>query len=273
MVEKSPSAVATHTWCSRAGATPADSADDGLSILRHEKFDLVIVDITSLSEDGFAFIRRLRSAKNDTPLVALTQGHSSDRVRALGLGADDAVTTPIDPDELQARMRAVVRRRRGYSQSLLQVGDLSLAIETREARFQDQLLKLSEKEYAMLELLVLRRGQTITKDMFLNHLYGGLDAPEPKLMDVFICKLRKKLDAVGGDGLIATVWGNGYTIRCPNVTKLPVGVSDHCDGRLTVRSSVTITPFHSRPSSDRSGVADQARSRWATLPPQRMVRH
>jgi two-component system cell cycle response regulator CtrA len=191
----------------------ADTTDEALSILRHETIDLVVLDLTLLAEAGFGFIRRLRTTKNDIPLVALTGCHASDRVRALSLGADDAIAQPVDPDELQARIRAVARRHKGYSQSLVQVGELSLSLDTHEVRFRDLPVHLTAKEYSFLELLVLRKGQVVTKEMFLSHLYDGMDEPEIKIIDVFICKLRRKLSNVGANAVVGTVWGQGYIIR------------------------------------------------------------
>jgi two-component system cell cycle response regulator CtrA len=191
----------------------AGSADDAMSMLRHETYDIILVNIDSLAQEGFGFIRRLRLARNDTPLLAMTGCHANDRIRALGLGADDALAQPIDPDELQARISAVIRRNKGYSQSVLRSGDLSVCIETHEVRFRDALVRLTGKEYAVLELLVLRKGTIITKDMLLNHLYGGMDEPEMKIIDVFVCKLRRRLSLAGLDDIISTVWGRGYIIR------------------------------------------------------------
>ncbi len=213
MIEKDPSLSDSQVCDDRGSIVRADSADEAISILRHDTFDLVVVDVASLDEEGWSFIRRLRLMKNDTPLVALTGCQAADRVRALGLGADDAIAQPVDASELRARIRAVARRHKGYSQSLVRLGDLSLSLETREVRFRDVQVHLTAREYAMLELLVLRKGQVVTKDMFLNHLYSSMDEPETKIIDVFICKLRRKLNVVGAHGLIATVWGQGYVVR------------------------------------------------------------
>ena len=142
-------------------------------MLRYETYDLILVDLASLGQDGFGFIRRLRTARNDTPVVALTGSQALDS--ALGLGADDAIAQPFDPGEVRARITAVIRRNKGHSQSLLQVGDLSLSLDTREVRFNDAPVHLTGKETAVLELLMLRKGLVITKDMLLNHLYRRMD--------------------------------------------------------------------------------------------------
>jgi two-component system cell cycle response regulator CtrA len=213
LVAKSGSPSALQSWDDRSLVVHADTPEEALSILRHETVDAVVVDIKSFAEDGFAFIRHLRGARNDTPLVALTANHPDDRVRALRLGADDAIALSVDVSELRARVAAVTRRHRGLSQSLAEVGELSLSLETREVRFRNTPVHLTPKEYSMLELLVLRKGQIITKDMFLSHLYGGMDEPEMKIIDVLICKLRGRLNSVGADDIIDTLWGRGYTIR------------------------------------------------------------
>jgi two-component system cell cycle response regulator CtrA len=192
-----------------------DTPDDALSMLRHEAYDLVVLDLASLAESGFKFLRCMRMAGDATPVVVITSRQPGDRVRALSLGADDAVDQQTDIGELTARIQAVFRRHRGYSRSVLEVGDLSLSVDTREVRFRDRLIPVTGKEYSTLELLVLRRGQFVTKETFLNYLYGGKDEPESKIIDVFICKLRKKLTAAGADGLVGTVWGRGYTLRDP----------------------------------------------------------
>jgi two-component system, cell cycle response regulator CtrA len=213
VLENPTSAWAPPICDDRSFVVRADTPDEGLSILRHDTVDMVVVDLTSLVDRGLAFIRQLRAARDDTPLVALTGLDANTRVRALGLGADDAIAHPVDPDEFWARLAAVVRRYRGFSQSSLQCGDLVLSSATREVRFREVPLHLPYKEYSMLELLVLRQGTVVTKDLFLNHLYGGLDEPDPKLIDVFICKLRKKLATLGANDLIGTIRGKGYTLR------------------------------------------------------------
>lgn len=139
---------------------------------------------------------------------------SLNKVKGFAAGADDVVSKPVDPQELVARIHAVVRRAKGFAQPHLTVGDLTLNLGLHEATVAGTPIHLTGKEYAILELLVLRKGMVVTKEAFLNHLYGGMDEPELKIIDVFICKLRKKLSlACGGDNYIETVWGRGYVLR------------------------------------------------------------
>jgi two-component system, cell cycle response regulator CtrA len=167
--------------------------------------------------DGYEVLRRLRAAQVKTPILILSGlGEIDDKVRGLGFGADDYLVKPFNKVELLARIHAIVRRSRGHSESIISTGRLSVNLQQRTAAVDGQNLHLTGKEYAILELLSLRKGTTLTKEMFLNHLYGGMDEPELKIIDVFICKLRRKLtEALGNDEYIETVWGRGYVLRDP----------------------------------------------------------
>jgi two-component system, cell cycle response regulator CtrA len=167
---------------------------------------------------GYEVLRSLRSAKVVTPVLILSGLASiEDKIRGLGLGADDYLSKPFHKDELIARIHALVRRSKGHAESVIAVGDLIVNLEARNVELHGHKLHLTTKEYQMLALLALRIGSTLTKETFLNHLYGGADdEPESKIIDVFICKLRKKLaNASGGLDYIETVWGRGYTLREP----------------------------------------------------------
>ncbi len=192
----------------------ARTSDDGLDLARHYDYDLVLLDLALPGLDGTEVVRRMRAARIETPAVVMSaQAKADTKVRAFGAGADDFICKPFDPAELQARLRAIMRRSKGYSQPTLQLGSLQLNLDSREALVAGQPVHLTGKEYAILELLVLRKGMVLTKEAFLNHLYGGMDEPEMKIIDVFICKLRKKLADAGAPNLIGTVWGRGYMVR------------------------------------------------------------
>ncbi len=192
------------------------TGEEALEMARHYDFDAIVLDLMLPDMEGFEVLRRLRAAGRDTPVLVLSGlSRPQDKVRAFGAGADDVMTKPFDKSELTARIQAIVRRSKGYSQSGLQVGPLHLNLDTNEVSVDGQPVHLTGKEYAVLELLTLRRGMVLTKDQFLSHLYGGMDEPEMKIIDVFICKLRRKLAQAGADGLIGTVWGRGYVLRAP----------------------------------------------------------
>jgi two-component system cell cycle response regulator CtrA len=162
-------------------------------------------------------LRRLRAARVRTPILILSGLAELDhKIKGLGFGADDFLTKPFDRRELIARIQAIVRRAKGHSESVIRTGKLTVNLDSRTVEVDGQPLHLTGKEYGILELLSLRKGTTLTKEMFLNHLYGGMDEPELKIIDVFVCKLRKKLStATKGDNYIETVWGRGYVLRDP----------------------------------------------------------
>ena len=194
-----------------------DLGEDGLKIGKLYDYDIIILDLMLPDIDGYEVLRRLRAAKVQTPTLILS-GLSGldDKIKGLGVGADDYLTKPFDKRELIARIQAIVRRSKGHPDSVIETGLLSVNLDTRTVEVESQPLHLTGKEYGILELLSLRKGTTLTKEMFLNHLYGGMDEPELKIIDVFVCKLRKKLaSATGGDNYIETVWGRGYVLRDP----------------------------------------------------------
>jgi two-component system cell cycle response regulator CtrA len=210
----------------------ADTGEEGLELARHYDYDIVVLDLMLPDIEGFEVVRRMRVARNDTPVLILSGlSRPQAKVKGLGLGADDFITKPFDKAELLARMQAIVRRSKGFSQPSLRVGSLQLSLDSHEVLVDGQQVHLTGKEYAILELLVLRKGMVLTKEAFLNHLYGGMDEPEMKIIDVFICKLRKKLANAGADNLIGTVWGRGYMIREPS--------SDHA--LVTAESATQLT--------------------------------
>ncbi len=194
-----------------------DLGEDGLEIGKLYDYDIIILDLMLPDIDGYEVLRRLRSGRVNTPILILSGLSEPDnKIKGFGIGADDYLTKPFDRRELVARLHAIVRRARGHSESVIRTGRLTVNLDSRTAQVDDQPLHLTGKEYAILELLSLRKGTTLTKEMFLNHLYGGMDEPEVKIIDVFICKLRKKLAAAtGGDNYIETVWGRGYVLRDP----------------------------------------------------------
>ena len=194
-----------------------DLGEEGVDLGKVYDYDIILLDLNLPDMTGFDVLKSLRVAKVNTPILILTgQGDIETKVRGLGFGADDYMTKPFHKDELVARIHAIVRRSKGHSQSVITTGNLTVNLDAKTVEVAGQRVHLTGKEYQMLELLSLRKGTTLTKEMFLNHLYGGMDEPELKIIDVFICKLRKKLDAAsGGQNYIETVWGRGYVLREP----------------------------------------------------------
>jgi two-component system, cell cycle response regulator CtrA len=201
-----------------------DAGEEGIDLGKLYDYDIVLLDLNLPDMSGFEVLRSLRFARVSTPVLILSGlGSTDDKIKGLGLGADDYLLKPFHKDELIARIRAIVRRSRGHAQSLIVVGGLVLDIDTKSVELNGERVHLTSKEYQMLELMALRKGVTMTKEMFLNNMYGGLDEPEAKIVDVFVCKLRKKLaKASAGWNYIETIWGRGYALREP--IEVPAGV-------------------------------------------------
>ncbi len=220
LVEDEPATAKSIEMMLKSAAMVVDSTDlgeDGLEIAKLYDYDIIILDLKLPDIDGMEVLRRMRDARVETPVLILSGLAESERkVKGLGTGADDYLTKPFEKDELIARIQAIVRRSKGHSQSLIRTGKIAVNLDARTVEVAGKSVHLTGKEYGILELLSLRKGTTLTKEMFLNHLYGGMDEPELKIIDVFICKLRKKLTtATGGDHYIETVWGRGYVLRDP----------------------------------------------------------
>jgi len=196
----------------------ADLGEDGLQQGKLYDYDIIILDLLLPDLHGYEVLRQLRAAQVRTPVLILSGLDAlNDKVKGLGFGADDFLTKPFDHRELLARVQAIIRRSKGHPDSTIRTGKLLVNLDSRAVTVNDQPLHLTGKEYGILELLSLRKGTTLTKEMFLNHLYGGMDEPELKIIDVFVCKLRKKLvQATGGEHYIETVWGRGYQLRDPD---------------------------------------------------------
>ncbi len=193
----------------------AENGSDALEMIKFYDYDAVILDLLLPDIDGFEILSRIRAIKNNTPVIILSGLNSTDdKVKCLTIGADDYLTKPFSKVELLARIYAIVRRTSGHSSSIINIGPLEVDIKQRCVRIYGGEMTLTSKEYSILELLALKKGAILPKEAFLNHIYGGMDEPELKIVDVFICKLRKKIsDLTGGLNFIETVWGRGYTLR------------------------------------------------------------
>ena len=195
-----------------------DLGEDGLEIGKIYDYDIIILDLMLPDIDGYEVLRRLRDARVETPILILSGLSELDnKVKGLGFGADDYLTKPFEKRELIARIQAIVRRSKGHAKSVIKTGKISVNMDDHTVEVDGKPIHLTGKEFGILELLSLRKGTTLTKEMFLNHLYGGMDEPELKIIDVFVCKLRKKLSmACNGENYIETVWGRGYVLRDPD---------------------------------------------------------
>jgi two-component system cell cycle response regulator CtrA len=196
----------------------ADLGEDGIDLAKLYDYDLILLDLNLPDMSGHEVLRQLRLARIETPILILSGADDTDsKLKGFGFGADDYLTKPFHREELVARIHAIIRRSKGHAQSVIRVGKVLVNLDAKTVDVEGRTVHLTGKEYQMLELLSLRKGSTLTKEMFLNHLYGGMDEPELKIIDVFICKLRKKLaNASEGRNYIETVWGRGYVLREPS---------------------------------------------------------
>lgn len=197
-----------------------DMGEDGVDLAKLYDYDLILLDLNLPDMSGHEVLRQLRLARIETPILILSGSDDTEsKIKGFGFGADDYLTKPFHREELVARIHAIIRRSKGHSQSVIRTGQVNVNLDAKTVDVSGSTVHLTGKEYQMLELLSLRKGTTLTKEMFLNHLYGGMDEPELKIIDVFICKLRKKLaEATGGQNYIETVWGRGYVLRDPVAT-------------------------------------------------------
>lgn len=198
-----------------------DDGEDGLDLGKLYDYDIIILDLNLPGMNGYDVLKSLRNSKNETPVLILSGLSEPDKkIKGLGYGADDYLTKPFNSGELVARIKAIIRRRHNHADSIIKTGLVEVNLNTQTVSVAGKDLHLTGKEYGIMELLSLRKGSTLNKEQFLNHLYGGIDEPELKIIDVFICKLRKKLEkASGGKNYIETVWGRGYILKDPDEHK------------------------------------------------------
>ncbi len=196
--------------------------EEGIDLAKLYDYDLILLDLGLPDMTGHDVLRQLRLARVETPILILSGADDTEsKIKGFGFGADDYLTKPFHREELVARIHAIIRRSKGHSQSVIRTGAINVNLDTKTVDVAGKTVHLTGKEYQMLELLSLRKGTTLTKEMSLNHLYGGMDEPELKIIDVFICKLRKKLgEATGGSNYIETVWGRGYVLRNPEPNEI-----------------------------------------------------
>lgn len=199
----------------RISGEHAATAEAALELAMLYRYDAVLLDLGLPDMDGLRVLRRLRDGGCRAPVMVVSGAMEvGDRVGALNSGADDFLTKPFAQAELVSRIAALVRRSHGMPGPLIEVGPLSVDIDAKLVRLDGRTepLDLTRYEYMILENLALRQGHTLSKQDLLDALYGGIDAPEEKIIDVYMCKLRRKLSPPGYPPLVHTIWGRGYLL-------------------------------------------------------------
>jgi len=217
----------------------ASFGQQGVERGRSDDYDLILLDLMLPDMSGFQVLRALRSDHIRTPVLVISSLDGvRDKAQALGFGADDYLTKPFHKDELIARIHAVARRCKKQAPVTIKVGDLVVNIDHRTVELAGVPLHLTLKEYEILALLAARQGSILTKEMLLTHLYGGIDEPCLKIVDVFLCKLRKKIAAVSpGQNYIETIWGRGYVLQDPARHRRMSSVEPADSGRAGLTSA------------------------------------
>lgn len=190
-----------------------ETGDEGLLRATTQSYDAIVLDIMLPGRDGLSVLRQIREKKNAVPVVLLTARTALDeRVEGLNLGADDYLTKPFYVEELIARLHALGRRATGQSLTVLQAGELVVNLVTREVKNNGADVRLTAREFALLEYLMRSPGRVFSRTQILEHVWGYDFDPNTNLVDVHVQRLRKKLGA-SGDSFIETIRGVGYRFK------------------------------------------------------------
>jgi two-component system cell cycle response regulator CtrA len=192
----------------------ADTADDGAAYAKSYSYDVIMLDADFAGPTGLRVLGRLRLADVTTPLMVLSRaGGVQAKVGAFRAGADEYLVRPLNLDEVCCRLHALVRRARGHPRSLIRTGRMEIDVEDKSVQVDGMPVPMTRMEYAVLEALSLRKGSVVHRNALVEHVYGAMDEPCPKNVDVYISRIRKKLLQRCGRSYIETEWGRGFALR------------------------------------------------------------
>lgn len=190
-----------------------NDSEEVLDLIKFYEYDAILLRLSEERLGEIELIRKLRLAKVRAPIIVTTRSMTeAARLRILQAGADDLIVNALSHEELFMKMQNLIRRSRGFQDNSLRIGSVEINMNAKKIFAKGQPVTLTKKEYQIAEILALRKGAVLSKEAILDHLYGGLDEPNPKIIDVFICKIRKKLQSMGVDDFIETNWGRGYMV-------------------------------------------------------------
>jgi two-component system cell cycle response regulator CtrA len=191
----------------------AHDVEEALDLAKFYEYDAILLRLSERRMDELELVRNLRAARIHAPLIAVTRNMTETaRLRVLQAGADDLIVDALSLEEIFMKVQNLIRRNRGFEENALRIGAVEINMNAKKIYAHGKPVTLTKKEYQIAEILALRKGAVLSKEAILDHLYGGLDEPNPKIIDVFICKIRKKLQALGVEDFIETNWGRGYMV-------------------------------------------------------------
>ena len=190
-----------------------NDSEEVLDLIKFYEYDAILLRLSEERPSEVELIRKLRLAKVRAPIIVITRSMTETaRLRILQAGADDLIVNALSHEEVFMKIQNLIRRSRGFQESSLWIGAVEINMNAKKIFAKGKPVTLTKKEYQIAEILALRKGAVLSKEAILDHLYGGLDEPNPKIIDVFICKIRKKLQSMGIDDFIETNWGRGYMV-------------------------------------------------------------
>ncbi len=188
-------------------------SEEALDLVKLYDYDAILLRLAEERMSDMDIVRKLRVARVRVPVIAIARSMSETaRLRVLQAGADDLIVDALSNEEIFMKVQNLIRRNRGFQDNTLRIGAVEIDMNAKKIFAKGKAVTLTKKEYQIAEILALRKGNVLSKEAILDHLYGGLDEPNPKIIDVFICKIRKKLQSMGVDDFIETNWGRGYMV-------------------------------------------------------------